>query len=243
MVLSATEIPGLQYVPNFITEEEASKLIAFLDSPTSSSQWVGHEMTGSHAMNRLTQQFGYTYDFGLKQLNTSKSKFVPFPEEFQFLLERLQPYFGSQEISNAIVNEYKGSQGIRRHLDRPQYFSNVIVSISLLQPCPFLFYEFEHVDWDSLIRSEIEERRVLTGKKAGLKLEANSLLVLDAEARYDWSHEIPNTNPVRYEEFDPSFDPLSSKSKDKIFFKRDDKFRRVSITFRSVLSSCLSDDE
>jgi alkylated DNA repair protein alkB family protein 8 len=189
-------------------------------------------------MRRLTQQYGFTYDFGNKQLRTNQSEYVPFPQEFDFVLERIQTYFGDLKIQNMIINEYRGSQGISRHLDRSDYFGNVVVSLSLLAPAPFFFYEFEHVDPITVTgkRGENSVKRVQTGRIAKMILEANSLLVLADEARYDWQHEIPKLNPIKHKDFDENY------AGTKKWFKREEDYRRVSLTFRCVLQDIINTD-
>jgi len=230
---SIDEIPNLRYIPNFINDKEAQELINFIDS----QEWVSHEMTDNTSMKRLTQQYGYTYNFASKQLRTDKSQFVPFPGQLSFLLERIQPLYGETPIQNMIINEYIGSQGITRHLDRTDYFGETVVSLSLLEPCPFVFYEFEHVEWNKIVGARNENQhttRKLTGREASVMLKPNSLLVLSGEARYDWQHEIPKQNPIKHSD-------LGTEETEEKWFRREPTYRRVSLTFRSVLPEILSD--
>jgi alkylated DNA repair dioxygenase AlkB len=227
--VSIEEISGLQYLPNFINEQEAKQLIDFIDS----QQWISHEMTDTNSMKRLTQQYGYTYNFATKTLRTNESEYIPFPKELHFLLERIQPLYGETPIQNMIINEYIASQGITRHLDRTDYFGDTVVSLSLLQAVPFNFYEFEHVDWNKIIgirNLNQHTKRKLTGREASVMLAPNSLLVLSGESRYDWQHEIPKNNPILYSDIGTELYSTDSK-----WFRRDQDYRRVSLTFRSVL--------
>ena len=116
-------IEGLSYIPDFVTDEEADKLIKFIDE----QEW-------NNELTRRTQQYGYKY--GYKTYKAEKTK--PIPDIFDSLLKEL-PY----KFDQCIINEYKNfdnkCDGIAAHTDHTKLFDKTIVSISLLEPTMMTF--------------------------------------------------------------------------------------------------------
>ena len=111
---SAAVIPGLTYIPDFITEEEERRILARVDS----GAW-------NHEYSRRRQQFGYRYDYKSEHL----THLGPLPDWLQELAERLTRDGIFDRIPDkALVNEYVPGQGIAAHIDR---FSETVVSLSL----------------------------------------------------------------------------------------------------------------
>jgi len=102
-----------------------------------------------------------------------------------------------QMPDQVIVNEYVGAQGIARHIDDPRYFADGVAMISLLE------------SWTMIFRlGKIAKR---------LRLAANSVAIMTGDARYRWSHEIPQR--------------LRESKKGPL------RGRRISVTFRHVLAN------
>ena len=111
---SAAVIPGLTYIPDFITSEEEERILARVDSGV----W-------NHEYSRRRQQFGYRYDYKSEHL----THLGPLPDWLQELAERLAREGIFDRIPDqALVNEYLPGQGIAAHVDR---FSETVVSLSL----------------------------------------------------------------------------------------------------------------
>lgn len=181
---------GLIFIKNFLTSDEAKEMIEFLDQ----EKW-------STDIPRRTIQYGHKYNY---HKNHAKEECDPVPKFFDKVAKKLEKYY-PQGIDQIIVNEYFSGQGIAPHYDNPEYFGEVVSSITLLCPCVMNFYECVPIkDLD------VSVRRELTGKVYEVFLEVNSLVIMTGESRYQHLHEIP---------------------KDK---KYDEKYRRVSVTFRKM---------
>jgi alkylated DNA repair dioxygenase AlkB len=154
-------IPGLTYVPEFITPDEEAQLIEEIDR--NDSVWRTE-------LKRRVQHYWYIYPYRSRRRPTYIG---PLPDWLGLLAKRVQGAgFMGQMADQAIVNEYKPGQNISRHVDRP-YFGDEIASLSLGSTCVIVFH--------SMVESSPIE----------IFLERCSLLVLAGEARESWLYEIP----------------------------------------------------
>jgi alkylated DNA repair dioxygenase AlkB len=111
---SALPIPGLKYLPDYITTEEERRMLERVDSGV----W-------DYEYSRRRQQFGYRYDYKSEYL----TYIGPLPDWLQSLAERLaRDGIFERMPDQALVNEYLPGQGIAPHVDR---FSESVVSLSL----------------------------------------------------------------------------------------------------------------
>eukprot|EP01080_Neovahlkampfia_damariscottae_P002076 gene2076-1948_t len=172
------QIPnGLVYINDFITKEEASDLVKFIDTQVWSSD-----------ITRRTQQYGYKYDY---KSSTASEKTLPIPKEFKQLMSKLEKFYG-KGIDQIIINEYTQLQSIAKHVDRTDTFGEVVTSLSLLQPIGMKFHQLKEVSDKELFNSKT--KRVAEGITYYQVLQPNSLVVLTKDARYNWQHEIPKSN-------------------------------------------------
>jgi hypothetical protein len=168
---------------------------------------------------------------------------------FRFLMEKfyLNPFvsadddFGGhdvfgRDISNfptqILVNEYVGNWGIASHFEDEEAFGPVIATISLLSP---IYMSLEQPVDHTNSCEELKENghtRVL--------LEANSLFIMSNDCRFQWRHGITKHKNVhvpveifRKESITGGFP--ESTTFDTL--KRNDKYRRVSLTIRHLLST------
>ena len=119
---SAAAIPGLTYIPEFVTEEEERRILERVDSGV----W-------NHEYSRRRQQFGYRYDYKSEHL----THLGPLPDWLQEIAERLVSNRIFERIPDqALINEYLPGQGIAAHVDR---FSETVVSLSLSSGIPMDF--------------------------------------------------------------------------------------------------------
>lgn len=155
-----TNIEGLQYIPNFITEDEENELIDFIDS----QEW-------DTSLSRRTQHYGWRYDYKSKKLDIS-NYLGELPDIFKTLGEKLVEEklidFLPQQV---IVNEYVSGQGIGAHTDSP-VFGEYIVSISLLSAVPMVFVNRNRTDTQTLV------------------LERRCALSMSGKARHEYTHQI-----------------------------------------------------
>ncbi|ATE76876.1 alpha-ketoglutarate-dependent dioxygenase AlkB [Pseudomonas frederiksbergensis] len=156
---------GLMIVPGFITSKEESSLLASIDS----HPW-------DSTMTRRVQHYGWRYDYKARKVN-AEAYIGPLPKWANLLGKRLYDQGLVSELPDqVIVNEYKGNQGIAKHIDCLPCFRGQIVTISLLESWEMAF-----------------SRRISSGEEERFKvvLERQSAAVLDGEARSSWYHEIP----------------------------------------------------
>ena len=154
-------IPGLAYIPDYITEAQQAYVIEEIDKHPWSTE-----------LKRRVQHYGYKYDYTYKNINESM-KVEGLTPWMLFYASKLTNFF-SIPPDQAIVNEYTPGQGIARHIDCRPCFQNTIASLSLLSPCVMEFTS----------KADKTDKRELI-------LEPRSLLVLRDEARYNWFHGIP----------------------------------------------------
>lgn len=194
-------IPGLEYLPDYVSEEEEAAIMKIIDS----NPW-------STAISRRQQHYGLVYyhtRHNLASIQPINQPTAVLPlEAFDFIVKRLieDGFFPKEDPpTQCLVNEYIEQQRIASHVDNPDAFGDVVVSLSLVQPC----YMTMRLEED-----ESQETRVL--------MERRSLLVMRDDARFKWKHGItakkhfiiPNTGEVVH---------------------RDEHYRRISLTFRKLL--------
>jgi alkylated DNA repair dioxygenase AlkB len=117
----------MEYIPNFISEEDEKKLIYYINK----EKW-------NNSLSRRTQHYGFEYDYTVK--NVKLKKIGDLPEWSNELVFKLSSYF-DKKPNQLIVNEYKTGQGIAAHIDST-IFGNTIASISL---CSGIEMEFTKI--------------------------------------------------------------------------------------------------
>ena len=111
---TAPDIPGLEYVPDFISAAEERALIEAIDH----QPWLND-------LKRRVQHYGYKYDYKSRAV-TPDSYLGPLPGWLEPIADKL-PFKPNQ----AIVNEYEPGQGISAHIDCVPCFDDTIASLSL----------------------------------------------------------------------------------------------------------------
>ncbi len=159
--LDVHDIRGLRYTPDFLTSDEATRVVEFIDR----GNWQDD-------LSRRVQHFGYRYDYKSRGIDEGM-RADPLPEWAVRIGNRLvkQGFFTSVP-DQVIVNEYQPGQGIAQHVDCVPCFKDVLVSLSLMSPCLMTF-----------------DRRSVPGT-VELDLAPGSLVVLTGDARYLWRHGI-----------------------------------------------------
>lgn len=182
--------PAAQYLPFYVDETNEAELLGLIDN----SSWLGD-------LKRRVQHYGFRYDYKARRV-TKESYLGPLPDWLGSLADRLwnEGIFQARP-DQVIVNEYLPGQGIAPHVDCEPCFGQTIASLSLDATCVM---EFTHIS---------------SGQSSSQVLAPRSLLVLDGEARFNWTHGIP------------------ARKSDVIDGKRIPRGRRVSLTFRNVLTS------
>jgi alkylated DNA repair dioxygenase AlkB len=123
---TSTQVPGLQYVREYITCEEHDGLLAAIDR----QPWLTD-------LKRRVQHYGYRYDY--KSRSVDASAFLgSLPDWAAPLAERFQRE-GLLAPDQLIVNEYEPGQGISAHIDNIVAFGDTVLSLTLGSACVMLF--------------------------------------------------------------------------------------------------------
>lgn len=155
-----SNIPGLKYVDDFISEDHEDYLLNYIDS----QDW-------DESMNRRVQHYGYKYNYRARKV-TKSTYLGDIPIEFITTTVDIVSEFMKYGIDQVIVNEYLPGQGITPHIDCEPCFRDVIISLSLCSPCIMNFINIED------------------DRKIDIWMEPRSIVVLSGDARYKWMHGI-----------------------------------------------------
>lgn len=160
-------------------------------------------------LKRQVQHYGYRYDYRARNI-VDDMRIGDLPQWVASLAGRLGGDFFGEPPQQMIVNEYQPGQGIAPHVDCEPCFGDVVVSVSLGSTCVM----------DLARRDAGEENRVADSgdERVQLFLEPRSAVVLAGASRYHWTHGI------------------APRKKDVIGGETFPRGRRVSLTFRTVLS-------
>ncbi len=137
-------IPGLRYVPDYLSEEGERSLAEAIDALPWNTEW-----------KRRRQPYGAGYG--------SRGAGTPIPEWGRRLAERLfADGVTAEPFDQMLVNEYQPGQGIAPHRDYLP-FGRTVVSLSLLSPCVM---DFRHVPTGRKERLLLEPRSLLVLRDA-----------------------------------------------------------------------------
>lgn len=165
--------PGFVYQPDFLSDEAAARLVAWLATlPFQPFQFRGYEG------RRRVISFGWRYDFTRAHLEAADDM----PAELLAVRARAAAFAGlaPQDLQQCLLNEYRPGAPIGWHRDRPIF--EKVVGISLLAPCSFR------------LRRSVGERF----ERAALELAPRSIYTITGEARTAWEHSIPPVKAHRY---------------------------------------------
>ena len=164
-VASIAGVPGLAYVPDFISEREEEMLVEEIDR----HDW-------SEELQRRVQHYGWRYDYKARHVD-STMRLGDLPRWADDLAERLvSKGLVSNLPDQVIVNEYIKNQGISPHIDSESSFDDGIATISLLESWEMIFSK---------------KRGKGKPERQAVRLDRRSVAIMKNEARYDWKHEIP----------------------------------------------------
>ncbi len=181
-------VPGLSYLPDYVDAATAERLLAEIDR----QPWLTD-------LQRRVQHYGYRYDYKARRADASLY-LGPLPAWAAEIARRLHAdgWFATLP-DQLIVNEYQPGQGISKHVDCVPCFDATVASLSLGSGCV------------------LEMANAPARAKVPLYLEPRSLVVLQKDARYRWTHAVP------------------ARKKDVVEGRDRPRGRRVSLTFRKVL--------
>ena len=154
--------PGARYIADYIDSATESRLLDAIDR----SAWFGD-------LKRRVQHYGFRYDYKARRV-TGDAYLCPLPAWQRTLAQQLrdQDLF-PVEPDQVIVNEYLPGQGIAPYVDCEPCFGDTIASLSVGSTCCM---EFEHIH---------------TAQRSTQILRPRSLVLLDDDARFNWTHGIP----------------------------------------------------
>ncbi|OJU73166.1 MAG: alpha-ketoglutarate-dependent dioxygenase AlkB [Alphaproteobacteria bacterium 40-19] len=117
-------IPGLAYVPNYISSEYEEKLLKLIDI----QQW-------NLDLKRRTQHYGYKYDYMARSVDASY-----YLGQMPYWVDELCSKVHRDTIfidkpNQVIINEYLPGQGIAPHVDCVPCFGDAICSLGLASGC------------------------------------------------------------------------------------------------------------
>jgi len=132
----------------------------------------GWSPVGSAVASRRVLHFGYIYNYssGIKKELIKSS--IPIPDFLQPLNQIAKDLTGIS-FDQCLVNEYLPGQGISRHIDKSDLFGGTVACFSVGSSA---IIQFRHPSTEECIDVAIPE---------------NSLYVMQGEARYVWTHEMP----------------------------------------------------
>lgn len=160
-VNTLSKIKGLDYIPEYITQEEHK----FLWQNVNAEKWLDD-------LKRRVQHYGYKYNYKARFIDYTM-KIGELPLWVMSLAEKLkEDGFMQNTPDQLIINEYLAGQGIASHIDCEPCFDDTIISLSLGSTCVMDFIN------------------KYTKEKIEILLEPRSLVVLKGEARYEWTHGI-----------------------------------------------------
>jgi len=205
---------GLQYCANFISASEEADLLRVLDGE--GGQWQRH-------IRRAQQFFGLVY-YQTSQHIPELQPTVDSPASKQYgralgelpawLLPRVHGTGIYQEGVNQVqANEYLADSGIGVHVEDPAA-GPAFATLSLLQPVQLTLSRARN--GRPLPREERDREDCFK-----VLLEPRSFLVLQGESREDFAHAIRQSRLVQL--------------RDGGVLRRDPSYRRVSMTFRSIV--------
>ncbi|MES2792295.1 MAG: alpha-ketoglutarate-dependent dioxygenase AlkB [Planctomycetota bacterium] len=182
------QVIGLRYIPEFISCEQHDELLRQIDAEL----WLTD-------LKRRVQHYGYKYNYKSRSVDQAM-RIGPLPAWAEALGEMLcKQGLMSENPDQVIVNEYEPGQGIANHIDCVPCFADTIISLSLGSAC---LMELTNKATDQVIP---------------VLLEPRSLIVLQEDARFVWTHGIP------------------ARKSDKYGNHVINRQRRVSLTFRKVI--------
>lgn len=166
----ALNVPGLKYIPQFLSVDEQAASIRHIDD----QPW-------RNDLERRVQHYGWRYDYRARTVERDMH-IGPLPPWLQVIAERLFDETRSFDRvpDQAIVNEYEPGQGIAMHADR-QCFGPTVATISLGDA------------W----RMDLQPAGSKADTKVEIMLQQGSALLMTGDARWRWFHGIAKRKKER----------------------------------------------
>jgi alkylated DNA repair dioxygenase AlkB len=167
---------GFVYQPDFITEDEESRLLAEI------SHLSLHEAKyKEYTAKRRIMSYGGTYDYSSNELIPAG----PIPPFLHELRDRISDWvqIPAGQFTHALIAEYQTGTQLGWHRDVPEF--EVIVGVSLLGACRMRLRRYP-------------TRAGRDPESLSINLEPRSAYTMRGQARWGWQHSIPPTKTMRY---------------------------------------------
>ena len=153
-------IPGLRYIPNYLSQSEQENLLEWIDN----QPWLND-------LKRRIQEYGYHHD--LHRRDNDASYLGPLPEWLLPLAQRVYRDGLIEALPDQVViHETMPGQGITAQIDCRTCYGDSTLSVSMGSPCVMVF-------------THTKDRR-----EVPVLLAPGSLLALHGEARRDWKRGV-----------------------------------------------------
>jgi len=182
---SDVDVPGIDVLPNFVSDEEAQQLLFEVDSRA----W-------DTTIKRRVQHYGHAFDYARLAIAENDSV-AELPAFCAHVVHRIQDKgLLTHQVDQLTVNEYQPGVGIAFHVDAHSAFEDGIAALTLGSG---IVMEFRKPRADNCGKLSVGKHHRLAppppedGSKVIQKnvwLPPNSLLILRGEARYAWQHGI-----------------------------------------------------
>jgi alkylated DNA repair dioxygenase AlkB len=167
---------GFVYQPDFITEDEKSRLLAEI------SHLPLHEAKyKEYTAKRRIMSYGGTYDYSGNELIPAG----PLPPFLHELRDRISDWtqIRAGQFTHALIAEYQTGTQLGWHRDVPEF--EVIVGVSLLGTCRMRLRRYP-------------PKKGRDPESLSVNLEPRSAYTMRGQARWGWQHSIPPTKTTRY---------------------------------------------
>ena len=190
---SVPRVPGLMLVLDAVSKEEEHSLLASVEK---NGEWSTCARKAARARSgfrmedhRRVMHFGHAFDYDTRGIGREETEGV-LPKFLKELTTRISRYIpplagtgpsvtsSSSELPDLLkfdqctINEYRPGHGIASHVDTHSTFGPTLCSLSLRSQTVMYFVHS------------------VTGARVDLILPARSLLILQRDARYVWTHGI-----------------------------------------------------
>ncbi len=170
------DLPGLRFVPEFLSAAEERDLLSAIESLT-----LVEAQYKQYTARRRVASFGGKFDYDSNELRPAP----PIPDSLAPLRERVARWLGADpsRFEHMLVAEYRPGTPLGWHRDVPDFES--IVGVSLLGTARMRFRPYPHPPGRS-------------SKSTTLELPPRSVYVLEGAVRWQWQHCIAETTELRY---------------------------------------------
>lgn len=165
---------GLVYKPDFITQEEEWKLLAYCDTlPFKQSRLRGYEAKRGYI------HFGYNYDYQNDEFVRGNA----LPNFLAPITRRIAKWLDikHERVAEALFLEYTPGSAIGWHVDKERF--EHIIGISFGGWCTMRWRRNIKKERDQILKLELEPR---------------SAYIMQKEIRWDWQHSVPPVRTHRY---------------------------------------------